>query len=103
MGRYGGETLMLIKRGESPVLDRMRDEIEASHPDIQIVDMPNFYDTEAFNVCEQRGCLMEVPDTWADVHPSIVTLPVEWEYEMPFGIVYAQKPSKAFHKFISLI
>ena len=98
-----GETLMLIKRGESPVLDRMRDEIEASHPDIQIVDMPNFYDTEAFNVCEQRGCLMEVPDTWADVHPSIVTLPVEWEYEMPFGIVYAQKPSKAFHKFISLI
>ena len=98
-----GETLMLIKRGESPVLDRMRDEIEASHPDIQIVDMPNFYDMEAFNICEQRGCLMEVPDTWAEVHPSVATLPVEWEYEMPFGIVYAQKPSKAFAEFMKII
>ena len=98
-----GETLMLTKRGESPVLDRMRDEIEASHPDIQIVDMPNFYDMEAFNACEQRGCLMEVPDTWAEVHPSVATLPVEWEYEMPFGIAYAQKPSKAFAEFMKII
>jgi len=98
-----GETLMLIKRGESPVLDRMRDEIETTHPEIQIVDMPNFYDMEAFNACEQHGYLMEVPDTWTDVHPSVATLPVEWEYEMPFGIVYAQKPSKAFEMFINIV
>lgn len=98
-----GETLMLIKRGESPVLDRMRDEIEASHPEIHMIDLPNFYDMEVFNACEQQGCLMEVPDTWTDVHPSVATIPMEWEYEMPFGIVYAQKPSKAFSKFISLI
>ena len=81
----------------------MRDEIEASHPKIQIADMPNFYDMDAFNACEQHGYLMEVPDTWADVHPSIATLPVEWEYEMPFGIVYAQKPSKAFIKFMKTL
>ena len=98
-----GETLMLIKRGESPVLDRMRDEIEASHPEIHMIDLPNFYDMEVFNACEQQGCLMGVPDTWTDVHPSVATIPMEWEYEMPFGIVYAQKPSKAFSKFISLI
>lgn len=57
----------------------------------------------AFNACEQHGYLMEVPDTWADVHPSIATLPVEWEYEMPFGIVYAQKPSKAFMEFMKTL
>lgn len=98
-----GETLMLIKRGESPVLDCMRDEIETSYPDIQIVDMPNFYDMEVFNSCEQHGYLMEVPDTWAEVHPSIATIPIEWNYEMPFGIVYAQKPSKTFEEFMKII
>ena len=98
-----GETLMLVKQGESPTLDRMRNEIESSHPDIQIADTPNFYDMESFNACEEQGYMMEVPDTWAEIHPSIVTLPVEWDYEIPFGIVYAQKPSKAFARFLSII
>ena len=98
-----GETLMLVKQGESPTLDRMRDEIESSHPDIQIADTPNFYDMESFNACEEHGYMMEVPDTWAEIHPSIVTLPVEWDYEVPFGIVYAQKPSKTFVRFMRII
>lgn len=98
-----GETLMLVKRGQSSVVDHMRDEIEASHPDIHIVDTPNFYDMGAFNSCEQHGYLMEVPDIWAEVHPSIVTLPVEWNFEMPFGVVCAQKPSMAFSSFMKAI
>ena len=53
-----GETLMLIKQGESPVLDRMRSEIEEQHPDIHIADLENFYDMEVFNTCEQKGYLM---------------------------------------------
>lgn len=57
-----GETLILVKRGQSSVVDRMRDEIETSHPDIRIVDTPNFYDMEAFNACERHGYLMEVSD-----------------------------------------
>lgn len=100
---FSGETLMLIKRGVSSVLDAIRDEIEASHPEIQLVDTPDFYDMEAFNACEQRGYMMEVPDIWSEVHPSIVTLPVEWDYEMPFGVVYAQKPTRAFSNFIRRI
>lgn len=100
---FSGETLMLIKRGVSSVLDAIRDEIEASHPEIQLVDTPDFYDMEAFNACEQRGYMMEVPDIWSEVHPSIVTLPVEWDYEMPFGVVYAQKPTRVFSNFIRRI
>lgn len=98
-----GETLMLIKRGESSILDRMRDEIENLHPGIQIVDSPNFYDMEAFNACEQHGYMMEVPDTWAEIHPSVVTIPVKWDYKLPFGVIYAQKPSKTFERFIRCI
>jgi DNA-binding transcriptional LysR family regulator len=98
-----GETLMLVKRGEAPVLDRLRDEIEAKHPEIHIIDTSNFYDADVFNKCEQMNYVMETLDIWADVHPSLVTIPVEWDYEVPFGIVYANEPSKAVMAFIDAI
>ena len=58
-----GETLMLVKRAQSSVVDRIRDEIETFHPYIHIIDTPNFYDMESFNACERHGYMMEVPDT----------------------------------------
>ena len=38
-----------------------------------------------------------------DIHPSLVTLPVEWDYEIPYGIVYAKNPSKPVTEFINVI
>jgi hypothetical protein len=94
---------MLVKRGEAPVLDRLRDEIQAKHSEIRIIDTPNFYDADDFNKCEQMNYVMETLDIWADVHPSLVTIPVEWDYEVPFGIVYANEPSKAVMAFNDII
>lgn len=96
-----GETLMLLKPGESPALDALRQEIETNHPAIQLVDLENFYNIAVFNECDQKGYLLEVPDTWTHVHPSIVTRPVtNWHYTMPFGIVYSRHPSRAFAQFL---
>lgn len=47
--------------------------------------------------------LMETLDIWGDIHPSLITLPMEWEYEMPYGIVYTKKPSKSVAAFIEVI
>lgn len=98
-----GETFMMVKRGDSPVLNQIRDEIMANHPKIRIVDVPNYYDTSIFNECERMNYLMETLDIWADIHPSLITLPMEWEYEMPYGIVYTKKPSKSVAAFIEVI
>ncbi len=49
------------------------------------------------------GCIMETLDIWKDVHPSIVTIPMEWGYTMPYGIVYAKQPSKQGQAFINII
>lgn len=98
-----GETIMLVKRGDSPVLNKMRDEIETEHPQITVIDTPHFYDTSIFNECEQMGCLMETLDIWKDVHPSIVTIPMNWDYKVPYGIVYAKRPSETVTTFISKI
>lgn len=98
-----GETMMLVKRGDSPVLNRLRNEIEKQHPLITLMDTPHFYDTSIFNECEQTDCIMETLDIWKDVHPSLVTIPVEWEYTMPYGIVYAKNPSAAMQTFIETL
>ena len=98
-----GENLMLVKRGDSPELNRLRDEIETKHPNISILDIPHFYDTNVFNECEQTGCIMETLDIWKDVHPSIVTLPMEWGYKTYYGIVYAKQPSEPMQAFINII
>ena len=98
-----GENLMLVKRGDSPVLNRLHDEIETKHPNISILDISHFYDTNIFNECEQAGCIMETLDIWKDVHPSIVTIPMEWGYKIPYGIVYAKQPSEPMQAFINII
>lgn len=98
-----GETFMMVKRGDSPVLNQIRDDIMTNHPKIRIVDVPNYYDTSIFNECEQMNYLMETLDIWRDIHPSLVTLPMDWEYAMPYGIVYTKKPSKIVEKFIDVI
>ena len=81
---------MMVRRGESAVLNQMRDDILESHTRVKIVDVPNFYDTSIFNECEQMNYLMETLDIWTDIHPSLVTLPMKWEYKVSYGIVYAK-------------
>lgn len=98
-----GETLMIVRSGDTPVLKRLRDDISENHPQIRIADVSNFYDTSAFNECERMNYLMETLDIWEEVHPSLVTLPMEWEYEIPYGIVYAKRPSEQMKTFIDAV
>ena len=98
-----GEQLMLVRRGDSFVLDRMRDEIARLHPGIEVVDAPHYYDAEIFNECERQGVVMETLEAWADIHPGVATIPVDWGYQMPYGIVYAKEPSPVVQGFIDAI
>ncbi|WP_405757493.1 LysR family transcriptional regulator [Anaerovibrio slackiae] len=98
-----GETFMVLRRGDSSVLNQIRDDILENHPQIRIADVPNFYDTSIFNECEQMNYVMETLDIWADIHPSLITLPMEWEYKISYGIVYAKNPSKSVKDFIKIV
>lgn len=78
-----GETMLLVKPGSTPVLDAMRTEIENHHSGIHLMDIQNPYNISVFNECDKMGYIMETLDIWSDVHPSLVTIPMEWEYEIP--------------------
>ena len=96
-----GESLLLVKRGESYVVDDIRDEITRNHSNINVIDFNGYYDATTFNMCEQMGYLMGTMDLWNNLHPSLVTLPVDWNYEMPYGILYAKEPNESIKEFIS--
>ncbi|HPZ00742.1 MAG TPA: LysR family transcriptional regulator, partial [Clostridiales bacterium] len=64
-----GETLMMVKCGDSEVNDRIRRELEEQHPQIQLEDTPQFYDLSVFNRCAETGKLLLSIECWKDVHP----------------------------------
>ena len=97
-----GQTLMMVKRGDSPTVDRVRDYVE-KHPAIAIEDTPQFYDMEVFNRCVQtRNPLMSL-ECWGEVHPALVTLPVDWPFTIPYGILYPLHPDPDTLRFLSLV
>jgi len=98
-----GETLMLLRRGIFSQIDSIRNVIEQDYPEINIIDIPRSYNTEVFNECVKMNYLMGIPGNWTDVHPSLITVPVQWNCDIPYGIIYRKDPSKEMTQFISAI
>lgn len=87
-----GEDLMMVKAGDSAANDRIRTELTKKHPQIHLVDTPHFYDMSVFNRCAQSDNVLLTIECWQDVHPMLVTVPVEWDFTIPYGILYAKDP-----------
>lgn len=97
-----GQTLMMVKRGDSSSVDQVRTFVEA-HPAITIEDTPQFYDMEVFNRCVKTRQPLMTLDCWSEVHPSLVTLPVDWKFTIPYGILYTLHPDRDTLDFIQLV
>lgn len=95
-----GETIMMVKRGDSPINDSVRDEIEQHHKEIYIEDTPHFYDIDVFNRCEQENCVLSTIECWKDIHPSLVTIPINWDFKIPYGLLYSMNPSEEVLRFL---
>lgn len=97
---FYGERLVMIQSGISPLIDAIRGYLRTEHQAIQIKDAPHQYTIEMFNRCEESGAVLLTLDGWKDVHPSLVTLPVDWEYTIPYGMLYPLKPSNSVLLFV---
>ena len=84
-----GYTLMMVKQGDSGVNDFIRHDLQTSHPQITIEDTDSFYDLSVFNRCAETDNVLLTIECWENVHPGLVTIPVNWDYSIPYGILYA--------------
>lgn len=95
-----GETLMMVKRGDSEQNDLLRSELENFHPKIKLESTQQFYDLSVFNRCAETGNVLLTIECWRGVHPGLVTVPVNWEYSIPYGLLYSPEPSENVSRFI---
>ena len=98
-----GETLMIMKPGNSPINDQVRHDIEKEHPQINLVDAPHYYDIEVFNYCEENDYILLTLEGWNDIHPSLITIPFQVPYCIPCGIVYSTEPGDGVQHFLDIV
>ncbi|MDE6102949.1 MAG: LysR family transcriptional regulator, partial [Oscillospiraceae bacterium] len=98
---YDGN-FMIIHRGWNKCLDIMRDDLLKNHSQIHIVDF-DMFTLNAFNQCENSDNMMICIDNWANVHPLLKVLPVDWDYCIPFGLLHSPKPSANVKRFLEAV
>lgn len=95
-----GETLMMVSRGDSGVNDFLRNDLEKHHPKINIEDIPLFYDLSVFNRCAETGNVLLTIECWRDVHPGLISIPVDWDYSIPYGLLYSMNAPDDVLRFV---
>lgn len=97
-----GQRILLLKKGVSAVVDQIRAEMER-HPHIHITDLNHLYDIDSFNRAIQTNSLIEIPDVWHDVSPEVKAVPMTWDYQIPYGLLYRKKPTQSMQRFIAML
>ncbi|MCM1126176.1 MAG: LysR family transcriptional regulator [Lachnospiraceae bacterium] len=94
-----GENLLLMHRGWSHYVERLRDDLWKNHSQIHIIDF-DFYNMSIFNRCENSNDVLLAIPGWANVHPLLKVIPVEWEHSIPYGLLYSPRPSETVKRFL---
>ena len=94
-----GETVLMVAAGDSASNDAARRTLEEDLH-IRIEDTAHFYDISVFNRCAETGSVLLTLSCWKDVHPALVTIPVDWAYAVPYGLLYAQHPPAHIERFV---
>lgn len=97
-----GEQLLIVKRGNSGLIDVVRDFITEQHPEIHIVDAGQHYSIDVFNRCEQGNEVLLTLDAWDSIHPALITISSDMNFACPYGLLYPLNPSSAVSEFIEI-
>ena len=95
-----GKNLLMMKREWSRYVDQLRDDIWQNHNQIHIVDF-EFYNMDIFNRCENGNYVLLAIPGWANVHPLLKVIPVDWEYSIPYGLLHSPEPSETVKRFLA--
>ncbi len=78
----------------SPVHDKIREDFQKNHPQIFLNDITHNYNLSVFQRCINTKSALLIPECWKNIHPDIISLPVYWDYTVPYGILYSSNPSE---------
>ncbi|MHC5372520.1 LysR family transcriptional regulator [Enterococcus sp. LJL120] len=99
---FSGKTIIIFKEGESDTLDQVRRLLQEKNTNITI-ESTDFYDIDTFNYCIKNNYSLLTLDGWQDIHPAFKTVPVKWNFQIPYGILYAKQPAPLVEDFIEIV
>lgn len=99
MQDLNGEYIVMPIEGVSKEVDDFRNHIRKQYPTVQIVDSKR-YDVDTFTLCEVNGYVLITQPVYTDIHNNLVTIPLETNYTLPYGLMYANEPTMATKRFI---
>ena len=102
MQDLNGEYLVMPIVGVSNEIDAFRKNITEKYPTVQIVDSP-YYGVDTFMLCEVNGYILITQPVYADIHSNLVAIPLETDYTLPYGLMYANEPTMATKKFLQAV
>lgn len=102
MQDLNGEYIVMPIEGVSKEVDDFRNHIQNQYPTVQIVDSKR-YDVDTFILCEVNSYVLITQPVYADIHNNLVTIPLETNYTLPYGLMYANEPTMAAKKFIQYL
>ncbi len=97
-----GEYIVMPIKGVAIELDAFRKEIKEQYPTIQIVDS-SYYGVDTFTMCEVNQYVLITQPIYSDIHTNLITIPLETNYTLPYGLIYANEPTGATKKFIAAV
>lgn len=98
-----GETLMMVPEGDSGTNDYIRHDLTLNHPEIRIEDTQPYYDLSVFSRCAESQKVLLTIECWKDVHPGLVTIPVDWDYRIPYGLLYSRNAPRDVLRFVETV
>jgi DNA-binding transcriptional LysR family regulator len=97
-----GEYIVMPIAGISAEMDDFRREVINNYPTIQILDS-DYYGVNTFTLCEVNPYVLITQQVYSDIHPNLVTIPMKYDHDMPYGLMYGKNPNKAVKLFIDAV
>lgn len=97
-----GETLMIGRHGDLENIYDIFTELAEKHPEINVIEADS-YDIDTINYCAKNGIFLLTSGGWAGIHPAFTTIPLDWPYEIPFGLLYSKTPDEKLRKFLLIL
>lgn len=100
-----GETVLMVRRGDTSYVDALRNWWEDQYPQIHIEDVAP-YSLHTFNQAAAENKAMISAALWQDVHPALITIAAEWDttrFSVPYGLIYRRETSPAMQTFLQAI
>ncbi len=95
-----GQNILFIRAGWNKYIDELRERLTGS--DVTVKEF-HFYCLSAFNRALQENTPIIAIDGWENIHPLLKIIPVDWDCEIPYGIMYSKTPSPQVKKFIEIV